>query len=489
MTPVVTLVVTDAQSQVVGTVLFSGGSWKACTCASSPFHLGLYTGILSLLSSRSSRLNLCFSLSMLGKRYAVLTVDGSSASHVGADLDLMWSFSSANLLSGDCVTDVSPSTLSVWSWPKIKFHVVDVDLVIGGCGVSLLSRRPELESRDPFSIFIPEVFCLGSHPLCPDEDYGPSPICLISHPKPSLSGRASFTSFDDWGIPPRRRPAAIHTDYCSSSLSLLSFIDLRLNSVLGKLSWLQYGNVEAESSCLSSVIAFMESIVKLNPLSASVKPQMVGSEGYTFLLGAIFGVFPKCSSIAHHQSSTPTRANTKGFLFLSWSLSKLEDCSPLALFLIKASQNSSCRGHERPLSTILRFVGVITSIKTPLCEKDSVFGYVVNELCRYPDRLMPYVMVRLGPEGTTILIPMRIEVTEHLTSRYTVTISVEELEGRRNLFRSLLVCGTFELSFDLLSGLSKLVSLSLYCLILNVFSRIAHLLLDVAFIFVIGGSL
>ncbi|WZZ37897.1 hypothetical protein YC2023_034156 [Brassica napus] len=84
---------------------------------------------------------------------------------------------------------------------------------------------------------------------------------------------------------------------------------------------------------------------------------------------------------------------------------------------------------------------------------------------------------------------MRIEVTEHLTSRYTVTISVEELEGRRNLFRSLLVCGTFELSFDLLSGLSKLVSLSLYCLILNVFSRIAHLLLDVAFIFVIGGKL
>ncbi|CAF2071485.1 unnamed protein product [Brassica napus] len=354
MTPVVTLVVTDAQSQVVETVLFSGGSWKACTCASSPFHPGLYTGILSLLSSRSCRLNLRCSLSMLGKRYAVLTVDGSSASHVGADLDLMWSFSSANLLSGDCVTDVSPSTLSVWSWPKIKFHVEDVDLVIGGCGVSLLSRRPELESRDPFSIFIPKCFVLAATPL-PDEDYGPSPVCLISHPKPSFS-------------------------------------------------------------CLSSVIAFMESIVKLNPLSASVKPQMVGSEGYTFLLGAIFGGFPKCSSMAHHQSSTPTRANTKGFLFLSWSLSKLEDCSPLALFLIKASQNSSCRGHERPLSTILRFVGVITSIKTPLCEKDFVFGYVVNELCRYPDRLMPYVMVRLGPEGTTILIPMRIEVTEHLTS-------------------------------------------------------------------------
>ena len=260
---------------------------------------------------------------------------------------------------------------------------------------------------------------------------------------------------------------------------------MRLNSVLGKLSWLQHGNVEAESSCLSSVIAFMESIVKLNPLSVSVKPQMVGSQGYAFLLGAIFGGFPKCSSIAHHQSSTLTRANTKGFLLFSWSLSKLEDCSPLALLLIKASQNSSCRANERPLSTIIRFVGVTTSIKIPLRE-DSVFGYVVNELCRYLDRLMPYVMVRLGPEGTTILIPMRIEVTEHSTSRYTVTISVEELEGRCNLFRSLLVCGTFELSFDLLSGLSKLVSLSFYYLVLNVFSTIANLLLDVAFIFVIG---
>ncbi|KAL0668846.1 hypothetical protein Bca4012_031550 [Brassica carinata] len=99
---------------------------------------------------------------------------------------------------------------------------------------------------------------------------------------------------------------------------------------------------------------------------------------------------------------------------------------------------------------------------------------------------MLYVMVHLGPEGTTILIPVRIEVTKHSMLRYTVTISIEELERRRNFFRSLLVCGTFEFSFDLLSGLSKLVSLSFYCLELNVFSSIAHLLSDVAFILVIG---
>ncbi|KAG2323303.1 hypothetical protein Bca52824_016516 [Brassica carinata] len=213
---------------------------------------------------------------------------------------------------------------------------------------------------------------------------------------------------------------------------------------------------------------------------------MLGSEGYTLILGAIFGGFSKCSSIAHHQSSTPTRANTNQFLLLSWSLSKLEDCSPLTLFLIKASQTSSCRGHERPLSTILHFVGVTTSIKIPLREKDSFFGYVVNDHCQFPYRLMPYVMVRLGPEDSTILIPMSIEVMEYSTLRYTVTILVEELEERCNLSWSLLVCGTLELSFYLLSGLSKLVSLSFYCLVLNVSSRIAHLLSDVAFIFVIG---
>ncbi|CAN6845895.1 unnamed protein product [Brassica oleracea] len=213
---------------------------------------------------------------------------------------------------------------------------------------------------------------------------------------------------------------------------------------------------------------------------------MLGSEGYTLIPGAIFGGLPKCSSIAHHQSSTPTRANTKKFMSVSWSLSKLGDCSPLALFLIKASQTSSCRGHERPLFTILHFVGVTTSTKIPLREKDSFFGYVVNDHCRFPYRLLPYVMVRLGPEGTTILISMSIEVMDHSTSQYTVTIPVEELEGRCNHSWSLLVCGTFELSFDLLSSLSKLASLSFSCLVLNVSSRIAHLLSDVAYIFVVG---
>lgn len=73
----------------IETVLFFYNSWKTCTYASSPFQLGLFTGILSALISRSSHLNRYCSISILGKRYAILTVDGSSAAHVGTGLDLL----------------------------------------------------------------------------------------------------------------------------------------------------------------------------------------------------------------------------------------------------------------------------------------------------------------------------------------------------------------------------------------------------------------
>ncbi|WZZ66215.1 hypothetical protein YC2023_077585 [Brassica napus] len=50
-------------------------------------------------------------------------------------------------------------------------------------------------------------------------------------------------------------------------------------------------------------------------------------------------------------------------------------------------------------------------------------------------RLIPCVRVRLGPEGTTILTPVIIEVVERPTPRYTVTIPVEKLEGWCTLSR------------------------------------------------------
>ncbi|KAH0880919.1 hypothetical protein HID58_068313 [Brassica napus] len=46
---------------------------------------------------------------------------------------------------------------------------------------------------------------------------------------------------------------------------------------------------------------------------------------------------------------------------------------------------------------------------------------------------MSYVMVRLGSEGTTILIPVRNEVLERSTSQYTVTTHVRKLKERWHL--------------------------------------------------------
>ncbi|WZZ70945.1 hypothetical protein YC2023_082315 [Brassica napus] len=58
-------------------------------------------------------------------------------------------------------------------------------------------------------------------------------------------------------------------------------------------------------------------------------------------------------------------------------------------------------------------------------------------------------MVRLGPEDTTRLIPMRPEVLEHSTSRHTVIIfKSERFKGRSNFFIWLLADGTFETNLD-----------------------------------------
>ncbi|KAL0649981.1 hypothetical protein Bca4012_092672 [Brassica carinata] len=99
-----------------------------------------------------------------------------------------------------------------------------------------------------------------------------------------------------------------------------------------------------------------------------------------------------------------------------------------------ASQTFSCRGHERSFSIFLLFVGVKSSIKIPHVRYFS-FGFKAKKLRRFPFCLLPCVMVRLGSEGTTRLIKMRIEVMERSTSRSTVTIStVKDFEGHYNLF-------------------------------------------------------
>lgn len=202
--------------------------------------------------------------------------------------------------------------------------------------------------------------------------------------------------------------------------------------------------------------------------------------------GAIYG-FTETSNNVSHQRSILTRASIETQLLFGQSVLKIEDCSPSATFLTTmASQTSSCRGHERSLYPILLFVRVNLSTKTPFCERYLSLGVKVNEHCRFPNCMLSCVMVRLGPEDTTRLIPVRLEVVERSTSRYTVTIlEFEKFEGRSTFSMRLFVSGSFECNFDTLSNLSKFVSLSLFCFAVEISKRTAHCWLDVAFVHVI----
>ena len=140
----------------------------------------------------------------------------------------------------------------------------------------------------------------------------------------------------------------------------------------------------------------------------------------------------------------------------------LEDCSPLAL-IEKSNQTSSCRGHERSFHSFILFVEVNLSIKTPLHKRYFSLGFKAKEYYSFPSRLISCVMIRLGPEDTTRIIQMRLEVLELSMSRFRVTISESEhFEGRCIYSMSVLACGTFEINFDFLSNLIKFVSLSLF---------------------------
>lgn len=162
-----------------------------------------------------------------------------------------------------------------------------------------------------------------------------------------------------------RRSYLAHKDECSFSQSLLDFTDQRLDVGSVKSPWLHHGNAGVRIFYLNSILALSESIDK--PISLSYV-NVKSSEVHIVLFGAISGVNSKYPSKAHHQRHTSTSANIKPSFLLGWSFFKLVDCSPLALFLSKkASQTSSCRGHERSLSIFLLFVGLKSSIKTPLC--------------------------------------------------------------------------------------------------------------------------
>ncbi|WZZ81717.1 hypothetical protein YC2023_102289 [Brassica napus] len=70
-------------------LFFSLGFMRACTCASLTFQLSLFTRMLCALGFRSLIFNRRCPSHPLNKRYAVLKVDGSSASLVSVNLDAL----------------------------------------------------------------------------------------------------------------------------------------------------------------------------------------------------------------------------------------------------------------------------------------------------------------------------------------------------------------------------------------------------------------
>lgn len=199
-------------------------------------------------------------------------------------------------------------------------------------------------------------------------------------------------------------------------------------------------------------------VVDLKIEIPSSEAYILGIVGWPYIVNAVDGVFTPMSSDFRHQPVSPTGTNVHVCL----SHSMLEDCSPVALKL-KAFQ-TSCRGHERSFSLFLLLIGVNPSTKIPLHERYSSLGSKANEYRCFPNRLISCVMVCLGPEDTTRLMPMGLEVLELLTSRHTVTIlKCGRFEGCDNFFMWLFVGDTFETNFlpTLLSGVLFSLSISL----------------------------
>ncbi|WZZ64592.1 hypothetical protein YC2023_075962 [Brassica napus] len=314
-------------------------------------------------------------------------------------------------------------------------------------------------SRGVFSIVI--VYRHGLHscatPWPRSTSFYGSELCVSTSPAKKLTIEGSVPAI---------------SGYCSYLLSWTDSSDQWCKYDFSKNLWLRRGNVVDRSLCLSSALASLSNLVKLIYLNDSVKvvrpslataihtqqllnllyslvpcshlsnvvmdskmeipsKKYLGKDGRFYLFGTVNGAMPPMSSKSrHHRSENPTSANARQIQSVAWSLLMLEDCSHVAL-IEKANQTSSCWGHERSFHSFILFVEVNLSIKTPLHKRYFSLGFKAKEYYSFPSRLISCVMVRLGPEDTMRLIPMRSEVLELSTSRFIVTISeFEKFEGR-----------------------------------------------------------
>ncbi|KAJ4884689.1 Uncharacterized protein Rs2_34782 [Raphanus sativus] len=363
----------------------------------------------------------------------------------------------------------SPIVLSVPVEPPAAFYysfkltVMDPPTQISGCyakstGTKLLSR----DSRKDLS-----------------------QNSLKNHTDPSCSLRAISVSLGGIGLSPQTPLAVAHTNTCSISLSFLDFTNQWINSVFAKSSWLRYGNAGRGSVCLKSLLAPLESRVKLLSLFVGMKGKSSeDSHPWLLVTGAVNS--ETSNNVHQQQRSTLTRTSIISLPLVSQVLLKTEDYSPLATFLTTvAKQISSCQGHERSFSPILLFAGENLSTKTPLYKRYPSLGLKASECFRLHNRLISCVMVCLGPEDTTRIIPMRLEVVEHSTSRHTVTISKsEDFKGRSIFSTRFLASGSFDINLDILSNIAMFVSLSFTCFAFKFPKSTAHHMFDGAWIYV-----
>lgn len=179
-------------------------------------------------------------------------------------------------------------------------------------------------------------------------------------------------------------------------------------------------------------------------------------------------------------------------LFHNPKRQKLTLTSPVTLtIMVKFTQTSSHQGLERSFSTSSFSKERIVPSKSLFTRGDPLPVFKTGKSYQFPNRLLSYVMVHLGPVDTTTLSPMRVEVLDGVATSYAIVtnrVLLEDLEVRFESSLDLIVGGNFYIFHNALSNFFKFVSLSLYSLELNVgvlFDQFAHRgLYDVVFILV-----
>jgi len=203
------------------------------------------------------------------------------------------------------------------------------------------------------------------------------------------------------------------------------------------------------------------------------------------------GLWTEVISLIKQPSMTTTFTSSSTPLVQNSERLKLVSNSPVTLtILVKFIQTSSRQGRERSLSTSSFSKERIVPSKSLFTRGDPL-PVLTGKSYQFPNRLLSYVMVHLGPVDTTTLSPMRVEVLEGVATSYAIVtnrVLLEDLEVRFESSLDLIVGGNFYIFHNVLSNFFKFVYLSLYSFELNVgvlFDQFAHRgLYDAVFILV-----